>query len=151
MQHFEFSSWIDAPVETVFEFHERRDALELLTPPWPPVKVIRPPASLAAGTIVELQIGPWPLSMRWVARHLAYEQNHKFIDEQRSGPFAIWVHTHLFEAEKGGTRLRDSIAYAVPGGAWGETLFGWLVRRQLHQMFTYRHAVTRRYCEAEAT
>lgn len=147
MQHFEYSSWIAAPVETVFGFHERPDALELLTPPWPPVRVVRRPASLAAGTIVELEIGPWPFSMRWVAHHLAYQPNRLFVDEQRSGPFAAWVHTHHFAAENGGTRLRDSIEYAVPGGSAGEVLFGWVVRRQLRGMFTYRHAATKRYCE----
>lgn len=142
---FEFSSWIEAPVEAVFAFHERPDALELLTPPWPPVKVIRRPESLAAGTIVELRVGPWPLSMKWVAHHLAYRPNRMFMDEQRQGPFAAWVHTHLFTPERGGTRLLDSVEFALPGGRIAETLCGWLVRRQLTAMFTYRHAATKRH------
>ena len=149
MQIFEWSSFIDAPVETVFAFHERPDALELLTPRWPPVTVLRRPTSLAAGTVVELRIGIWPLAVKWVARHVSYERNELFVDEQRSGPFAHWVHTHRFTPEGAGTRLLDTVEYALFGGAVAETLLGWLVRRQLRGMFAHRHAVTRRHCAAQ--
>ncbi len=147
MPTFEYSSWIDAPVETVFGFHERPDALELLTPRFPPARVLRRPTSLAAGTIVELQIGIWPFAVRWVAHHIAYQPSRLFVDEQRSGPFAAWVHAHHFTAERGGTRLLDSVEYSLFGGAVAEALVGWLVRRQLNGMFRYRHDVTRRHCE----
>ena len=143
MSRFEYSSWIDAPVDAVFGFHERPDALELLTPSWPPVKVLRRPTSLAVGTIVELRIGVWPVAVHWVALHRAYEANHLFVDEQRSGPFARWVHSHYFTPERGGTRLQDSVEYALFGGAVAERLVGWLVRRQLTAMFKHRHQVTR--------
>ena len=33
---------VEAPVETVFGFHEREDALRLLSPAFPPVRRIRP-------------------------------------------------------------------------------------------------------------
>jgi ligand-binding SRPBCC domain-containing protein len=148
MLRFEYSSWIDAPVAAVFGFHERPDALELLTPPWPPVTVLRRPASLACGSIAELRIGIWPLSVHWVAHHIAYEPARLFVDEQRSGPFAAWVHAHRFAPESGGTRLLDSVEFALYGGATAEKALGWLVRRQLRGMFRYRHGVTRRHCEA---
>ena len=41
MLHYERSVLIDAPVETVFGFHERADALELLTPPGQRIEVLR--------------------------------------------------------------------------------------------------------------
>ena len=145
MPRFEYSSWLDAPVDAVFGFHEQPDALELLTPRWPPVKVLRRPASLAVGTVVELRIGIWPLAVNWVAVHRAYEANHLFVDEQRSGPFARWVHSHYFTSERGGTTLQDSVEYALFGGAFAEKLVGWLVRRQLSAMFKYRHQVTREH------
>lgn len=37
MLHFSHSSIINAPVQVVWEFHERQDVLKLLTPPWQPV------------------------------------------------------------------------------------------------------------------
>jgi ligand-binding SRPBCC domain-containing protein len=65
MMHFEYSSRISAPVNVMFGFHQRPDALEL-------------------------PLGP--LKLRWVAHHIAYEKNRLFINEQPEGPFTAWVH-----------------------------------------------------------
>ena len=129
---------IDAPVETVFGFHEREEALKLLTPPFPPVK-IRRTGTLEPGARVELRSGP----MCWVAVHRAYEKNHLFIDEQVAGPFRRWVHRHEFEDLAGRTRLTDRVDYEAPGGAMANAL----VRPLLAALFAYRHRVTKRECE----
>jgi ligand-binding SRPBCC domain-containing protein len=43
---------IEAPVENVFGFHERQDALQLLSPAFPPVRVIRKKGGIEAGSRV---------------------------------------------------------------------------------------------------
>jgi ligand-binding SRPBCC domain-containing protein len=75
---------IHAPVEVVFKFHEREDALELLSPAFPPLKVIRKSGGISRGAWVEVKVGPW----RWVALHTAYDKNRLFVDEQIEGPFS---------------------------------------------------------------
>lgn len=144
MPRFVKSVWIAAPVETVFAFHERADALELLSPPFPPVRVIRRDGGIAKGSRVELRIGP----VVWVAEHGTYEKNRLFEDFQMAGPFAAWTHRHEFEAAGEGTRLTDRIEYRLPGGVWVDWLLGWAVSLGLRGMFGYRHARTRRFCEA---
>jgi ligand-binding SRPBCC domain-containing protein len=139
---------VEAPVETVFAFHEREDALRLLSPRFPPLRVIRRTGGIEAGSIkpgsrVELKIGPF----LWTALHTAYEKNRLFADEQVQGPFAKWVHRHEFEVVDGATRLTDRVEYRLPGGAWMNRLFGWVVQLGLHQMFRRRHQTTKRYCE----
>ena len=125
---------IDAPVETVFAFHERDDALELLTPPFPQVAITRT-GGIEAGARVELRVGPF----RWIARHTGYEKNRLFVDEMVEGPFRQWVHRHEFEDLGGKTRLTDRIEYEVRAGA--------MVRVALGMLFRYRHRVTKRECE----
>jgi ligand-binding SRPBCC domain-containing protein len=147
MMQFEHSSWIAAPVETVFDFHMRRDAIELLMLPDQKVQLVSREGGLEAGARVEFRIPLGPFWIRWVAHHIAYEGKRLFIDEQREGPFAAWVHAHRFDAENGGTRLTDSIELALPGGLLVEALAGWAVKRKLRKMFEYRHEVTRRMCE----
>ena len=147
MMQFEHTSWIAAPVETVFDFHKRPDAIELLMPPDQKVQLVSREGGLEAGARVEFRIPIGPFTIRWVAHHIAYEENRLFIDEQREGPFAVWVHAHLFKEENGGTRLTDSIELALPGGPVLEALAGWAVKRKLRKMFEYRHEVTRRMCE----
>jgi ligand-binding SRPBCC domain-containing protein len=149
MMTFEHSSFIAAPVEEVFAFHERPDAIELLTPPDKKIEVVRREGGLESGAVVEFRIPAGPLTLRWLAHHIAYEKNRLFIDEQRKGPFTAWVHAHKFKPEGCGTRLIDSIEFSLPGGLISEKLFGWAVRRELLKMFEYRHAVTKAWCECK--
>jgi ligand-binding SRPBCC domain-containing protein len=147
MPQFEFSSHIDASVEKVFAFHQRPDALELLTPPDRKIEVVHRAGGIHAGAVVEFLIPVGPFRVRWLAHHIAYEENRLFVDEQRKGPFAFWVHAHRFAPEKDGMRLTDSIQFALLGGKIADGLAGWAVKRELRKMFAYRHAVTKRYCE----
>jgi ligand-binding SRPBCC domain-containing protein len=55
------------------------------------------------------------------------------------------VHTHKFSAAEGGTLLRDEVQIELPLGALGWPAWP-LVRRKLHRLFGYRHAVTRAAC-----
>lgn len=147
MMHCEYSTLLRAPVERVFGFHEQPDAIERLTPPWQKVRVVRKSGGLQVGAVVEFQVYFGPVPVTWIAHHIAYKKNEYFVDEQRQGPFSAWVHTHLFQAETGGTRLTDSIELALPGGLMAEKMAGWLVRRQLARLFAYRHEITRQACE----
>jgi len=134
---------VDAPVSEVFRFHEREDALSLLTPAFPPLRIIRRTGGIEAGARVELRVGVF----RWTALHTAYERDRLFIDEQVHGPFVKWVHRHEFEAAGCKTRLTDRIDYELPGGTLVNWLFGWTVRFGLRRMFAYRHRVTQAVCE----
>jgi len=143
MPVFSKSVIVKAPVETVFGFHEREDALRLLSPPFPPLRVIKKDGGLEPGSRVELKIGP----VRWVALHSAFAKNHFFEDRQIAGPFAKWIHRHEFESLGDGTRLTDRVEYQLPGGVWINRLLGWIVNIGLLQMFRQRHQLTKRYCE----
>ena len=111
---------IDAPVDEVFRFHERDDALALLSPAFPPVRRIGGTGGIGTGARVELRVG----LIRWVALHTAYEKDRLFVDEQIHGPFAKWVHRHEFESAGGKTRLTDRIEYDLPGGSLVNMLLG---------------------------
>jgi ligand-binding SRPBCC domain-containing protein len=143
MPAFVQSVLIEAPVETVFRFHERPDALALLSPDFPKVRKTGGTGGIQTGARVELRVG----MVRWVALHTACEKNRLFVDEQIQGPFAKWVHRHEFEAVGERTRLTDRVTYELPGGAIADLLFGWAVRLGLRRMFAHRHRVTREICE----
>lgn len=146
MPIFVYSSLIHAPVEIVFGFHEREDALRLLSPAFPPMRVVHKTGGIEKGARVDLRIGP----VAWIALHTDYEKNRYFEDRQIHGPFAEWTHRHEFEAAgSNATRLTDRVEFRLPGGTWMNRLFGWAVRLGLRQMFRQRHRVTKRYCEAE--
>lgn len=140
MPQFVATSIIPAPVDAVFAFHERPDALALLSPPFPPVRILHRTPGLTPGASVTLRVG----LLTWVAVHTAYIPNRLFVDEQMKGPFARWIHRHEFEDVNGATRLTDRIEFELPGGGLINGLFAWTVRLALRRMFAFRHAATAR-------
>ena len=148
MLNFKYSSLIDAPVETVWQFHERQDILQLLTPPWQPVTIVRREGGLAVGAISEFRISLAGIPVRWIAKHTQCETNRLFVDEQTDGPMESWIHRHEFTPENGQTRLTDAIAYELPGGDFAEFILDWWVEARLKDMFRYRHRVTKTQCES---
>ena len=148
MLKFEYSSLVNAPVKTVWEFHERSDILNLLTPPWQPVKVIRREGGLEIGAVSEFLLMLGFLPIPWIARHTEYEKYHLFTDEQIKGPMKSWRHQHLFQAKDQQTQLSDRIDYEIPGGWLSELLLSWWVNSRLKDMFKYRHQITKKYCES---
>lgn len=146
--HFSKESLIRASAAEVFAFHERKDALELLQPPWQRTEILEPPRSLAVGTRVRVRVKIGPIWQTVVAEHIAYEPGHLFADRMLEGPFTTWVHRHIVTPKgERAALLTDDIEYELPLGGLGRTLGGWLVRRSLERLFAFRHEVTRAACE----
>jgi hypothetical protein len=144
--HFERTLDVDAPLEVLWAFHERPDALTALSPPWERIEVLEPPRSLEVGTRVVLRawIGPVPTTIE--SEHIEYERGRLFADRMVRGPFRSFVHHHRFSARGGGARLVDSIELELPGGALGRRIGGPIALRRLERLFDYRHQVTRAAC-----
>lgn len=149
MERFVKESIIHAPVETVFEFHQRPGAVLDLTPPWERLEIVSSDGSLEPGsrTVFRMRFGPF--SRMWVAEHTEYERNRLFADRQVRGPFAYWYHRHVFEPSNGSTVYRDEVEYSLPGGWIGRLLAGAAIRRRLERMFEYRHRAVATRLSAE--
>ena len=148
MRHFLKESRILAPRSAVFAFHERPDALELLTPPWEKVQIIQAAPSLKPGSraIVRVKFGLF--SAECVAEHVDYEPGVMFSDRQVIGPFGHWFHRHRFlDDGEGGTIYRDELDYLPPLGPLGALLGGSILESKLKRLFDFRHEVVRRACE----
>jgi ligand-binding SRPBCC domain-containing protein len=148
MLTFSASILIKAPIQTVWTFHERPDVLDLLTPPWQPVRIIQRKGGLEVGAITEFEIKLLILPVRWLARHVECDAPYTFSDRQIEGPMQSWLHRHEFTPVGDRTRLTDTIRYELPGGWLAELLLGGWVNSRLRDMFHYRHQVTRERCEA---
>ncbi len=148
MLRFVKESPIGASAETVFAFHEAKDALARLQPPWQTTEIVTPPSSLAVGTRVVLRTKIGPFWQTIEAEHVAYEPGRMFADKMNRGPFAYWLHRHIVTPR--GARestLTDDIEYELPLGTLGRIFGGAFARHELERLFTYRHEVTRKACE----
>lgn len=145
MPEFVYRSSMPVSATDLFEWHTRPGALERLTPPWDPVKVLQRTGPLEEGTRVVLSVPLGPARLRWVSRHSDVIPGQQFKDEQIEGPFAEWVHTHLMMANGGATSstLEDRIHYDAPFGPPGRLLANGIVPRRLWRTFRFRHDTLR--------
>ena len=133
----ETSLWLPKPLDEVFPFFSDAHNLEVLTPPWLHFEVLTPaPISLALGTTIDYRLRLRGLPIRWQSEITAWEPPHRFVDEQRRGPYRLWVHEHRFREQDGQTLAEDYVRYAVTGGALVNRLF---VARDMAKIFEYRH------------
>jgi uncharacterized protein len=119
-----FSSVVPAPQNEAFDWHGRPGALERLTPPFQPVRVVSEAESLSGGQAV-LRL---PGGLRWVAAHEGerYDAPRCFTDRLVSLPLR-WYHTHSFQQQtESSTLVTDTVETPVP-------------ERVLRPMFVYRH------------
>ncbi len=133
---------LDGTPEDVFGFFADAGNLEAITPPWLKFEIVTPrPVEMGRGTLVEYALRLHGLPIDWLTRIEVWEPGVRFVDQQLRGPYALWHHTHEFEATgDGGTLMRDTVRYALPGGPLGELAHGLVVRRDLARIFDFRRA-----------
>lgn len=141
---FHRRSIVAAPRARLFRWHERPEALLDLMPLHRWIRIEQNAGGLRDGGRVTIAIAAGPFRMRWEARHFGFIQDEQFCDEQLKGPFALWRHTHRFEAMgPNQTAYEDRVECELPGGAIVNGLCGPILRRLLTRMFDWRHQVVR--------
>lgn len=139
IQTLHFEQDLPRPLPEVFAFFEKPENLERITPPWLHFRILTPkPIQMSRGTLIDYSVRPFLWTFRWTSYIETYEPPHRFVDSQLRGPYSFWHHTHTFREVQGGTRIEDTLRYAVPLWWLGELMGGWLVRRQLNAIFTFR-------------
>jgi ligand-binding SRPBCC domain-containing protein len=133
---------IRRPLAEVFAFYAEPGNLALITPRWLGFRIVTPGAlAMRRGLTIEYRVHPLGVPQRWVSEITEYDPPHRFVDEQRHGPYASWHHEHRFAATStGGTLITDRVTYALPFGPLGRIAHALLVRRQLESIFDYRDA-----------
>jgi ligand-binding SRPBCC domain-containing protein len=128
--------------DAVFAFFADAHNLEAITPPWLSFSVTTPrPIEMRAGALIEYRLRLHGIPVAWLTRIEEWLPGVRFVDQQLSGPYRLWHHTHEFEPDgHGGTVMRDTVRYALPYWPLGEVAHFLLVRRDLAAIFDFRHA-----------
>ena len=130
--------WLPHQPQDVFPFFADAFNLERLTPPSLGFQVLTPPPiEMKVGTLIDYRVRLRGIPMRWQSEITEWEPPHRFMDEQRRGPYRQWIHEHTFTSQDGGTMAKDTVRYAVLGGAIVQRLF---VTSELKRIFQYRNA-----------
>src|SRR5688572_20555086 len=130
---FDAELWLRCSKEQVFAFFADAGNLEAITPGWLNFKTLTPaPIKMKAGTLIDYKLRIRGLPMRWRTEITAWEPPTRFVDEQKRGPYRLWIHEHCFETKDGGTLCTDQVRYAMLGGQMINWMF---VRRDVARIF----------------
>jgi len=135
----EREQWIERPLAETFAFFARAENLGRITPPWLHFRIRSPlPIQMRVGARIDYTIRLGGVPLRWRTRIVAWEPERHFVDVQERGPYALWEHTHAFEARASGVRMTDRVRYALPFGPLGRAAHAIAVRAALTRIFDYR-------------
>lgn len=130
-------------LEEAWGFFSSPANLPKITPPSLNFEIMsRPDASrMYAGQLISYKVNVLPgIRVRWVTEITHVHEPDFFVDEQRSGPYALWHHQHRFTPLRHGVEVTDIVNYAIPLGFAGRLAHALFVKRQLNSIFDYRHS-----------
>lgn len=128
------------PLAEVFAFFAEAHNLERITPPWLRFELTGGgPAQMGLGTLIDYRLHVHRVPIRWRSRIEEWQPGRSFVDRQLRGPYRLWHHRHSFELDGDATLVRDEVTYALPLGRLGDIAHPLFVRRDLEQIFEYRH------------
>jgi ligand-binding SRPBCC domain-containing protein len=134
------SQILTIPVAKAFSFFERPENLSEITPDWLNFRFDNKggQSQTYEGAEFDYTIRWFAIKIRWHTKISEYRRPEMFTDVQIKGPYAMWSHLHTFEPVPEGTRMRDFVTYRIPFGILGEFFHGFIIKRQLQDIFLYR-------------
>jgi len=143
MYQLKTTQTVTSGLDEVYGFFAKPENLANITPDWLGFEILTPPPiPMKEGALVDYRIKLGPLPTRWRTLITSYEPGVSFVDEQLSGPYSFWHHTHRFRAtDSGGTELIDEVRFLPPFAILGTLAVEMLLKRQLLGIFRHRHRV----------
>ncbi len=132
-------------LEECWEFFSSPRNLSQITPGYMNFRIVHisgPSEAMFPGQIIRYKVNIFRgIPVDWTTEITQVVPHTMFIDEQRTGPYALWHHAHHFRETESGVEMTDEVHYALPFGLLGRMAHGLLVKKQLKTIFDYRKYV----------
>lgn len=136
---FYAEQFVGKPPEELFQFFKDPNNLEQITPPSLNFHITKISGTeVRQGTIIDYRLKIHGVPAKWKTEIDEWSPPYKFVDNQKSGPYQLWHHTHEFRPFLGGTLMVDRIRYRLPLGYLGWLVASHLVRKDVESIFEYR-------------
>ncbi len=134
--------YVNAPIEKVFPFFAEAQNLESITPKILQFKINKMSTDhIQLNTKFDYSLKIHGVPVKWKTLISDWQPGIQFVDEQLSGPYHKWHHTHQFVKMGVGTLLIDRVIYKLPFGYLGNFVAGAFVQSDVDQIFKYRREI----------
>lgn len=134
-----WEQWLPHPAGTIWPFFGEARNLEAITPSFLHFHVRRmSPEEMGRGTRLDYTLRLNGVPFGWRTLIETWDPPRRFTDLQEKGPYALWHHTHDFIPMGGGTLMRDTVRYRLPGGWLGAAVGGCKVDSDVEKIFAFR-------------
>src|SRR5688572_10087976 len=90
--------WVPKAPEELFPFFSNPQNLDAVTPPWLHFQMSGLiPERIQKGSMMGQKIKLHGVPIQWLTEITEWNPPHEFVDTQRKGPYAQWIHRHTFE------------------------------------------------------
>lgn len=143
MRRLEFNQFLPVKTEQAWAFFSNPANLSRITPRKMNFIITSGvPENIYPGLIITYKVSPvFGIPLNWVTEITQVKEPFYFVDEQRSGPYAIWHHEHHFEAAGNGVMMTDKLFYKIPLGGFGNLLDRIFIHREVRGIFEFRKKV----------
>jgi len=132
---------IPATSAEVWDFISDPANLAVITPPSMGFRIKNGdlPSRIYPGLMIRYRVKPLlGIPITWLTEITQVREGSYFVDEQRSGPYALWHHEHHLQAVGDGVLMKDKVTYRLPLGMLGDLAHALFVRRKLRRIFLFR-------------
>ena len=129
------------PIDQAWRFFSSPYNLNEITPDFFNIEVLSPvPENIHSGLMIHYAMkAVFGIPMAWLSEISHCDEPHRFVYEQRIGPFKFWSHEVCLTEQDDGVVLEDIVFYAMPFGWHGQILNKLLIAEKLDEIFTVRH------------
>ena len=131
-------------IEKAWDFFSSPKNLSVITPPSMGFLILSDfqGEGIYEGMLIDYKVRPLlGIPMHWKTEITNVKENHVFTDQQLTGPYKVWRHTHTFTPHEKGVLMTDVIEYKLPFGWLGQIVEKLIVRNKIKSIFDYRKNV----------